>query len=91
MTLAKTGKVFSGGNVYAALLSNIWETFEQQGVRDELNEMMIGCDQGMVIVLRVASMLLAIVSDGQTVPVGLLKTKLYGLAEHLRGPLGSMN
>lgn len=31
MTLAKTGKSVENGNVYSALLSNIWETFEQQG------------------------------------------------------------
>lgn len=31
MTLAKTGKSLENGNVYSALLSNIWETFEQQG------------------------------------------------------------
>lgn len=40
----------------------------------------------MVIVTRVASMLIAIVSDGN-VPIGQLKLKLYGLAEHLKSPL----
>ncbi|KAI1709331.1 ragulator complex protein LAMTOR2 like protein [Ditylenchus destructor] len=90
MTLAKSGKTFANGNVYAALLTNIWETFEQQGVRDELNEMLLSCETGMVVVIRVASMLLAIVSDG-TVPIGLLKTKLHGLAEHLNTPLSAIS
>lgn len=31
MTLAKAGETFSSGNVYSALLSNIWEIFERQG------------------------------------------------------------
>lgn len=31
MALAKTGDIFSNGNVYSALLSNIWEIFERQG------------------------------------------------------------
>ncbi|KAI1730890.1 7 transmembrane receptor (rhodopsin family) domain-containing protein [Ditylenchus destructor] len=90
MTLAKSGKTFANGNVYAALLTNIWEIFEQQGVRDELNEMLLSCETGMVVVIRVASMLLAIVSDG-TVPIGLLKTKLHGLAEHLNTPLSALS
>ncbi|KAI1727144.1 roadblock/LC7 domain-containing protein [Ditylenchus destructor] len=77
MTLAKTGKPFANGNIYSALLTNIWESFEQQGVRDELSEMVISCESGVVIVMRVAEMLLAIVSDG-TVPTGLLKLKLRG-------------
>lgn len=32
MALAKTGELFSNGNVYSALLSNIWEVFERQGI-----------------------------------------------------------
>lgn len=51
--------------------------------------MVISCESGVVIVMRVAEMLLAIVSDG-TVPTGLLKQKLRGLSEHLKLPLASM-
>uniref|UniRef100_A0A915CPH1 Uncharacterized protein n=1 Tax=Ditylenchus dipsaci TaxID=166011 RepID=A0A915CPH1_9BILA len=80
----QNGKSFSNSNVYAALLSNIWETFEQQGVRDELTEMLISCDAGMIAVMRISPMLLAIVSDG-SVPIGQLKVKLRGLSEHLQG------
>lgn len=47
--------------------------------------MMLSCEDGMVIVTRVANMLIAIISNGN-VPIGLLKLKLYGLAKHLKTP-----
>lgn len=49
-------------------------------------EMVLCCDEGLVVVMRVASMLLAIVSDG-TVPAGQVKLKLHALAHHLKSPL----
>lgn len=68
-------------HIYAILLN-----INNSGVRDELQEMLLSCDDGMVIVTRVASMLIAIASDG-AVPIGQLKLKLHGLAEHLKSPL----
>uniref|UniRef100_A0A915P1B3 DNA-directed RNA polymerase II subunit RPB9 n=1 Tax=Meloidogyne floridensis TaxID=298350 RepID=A0A915P1B3_9BILA len=64
-----------GGNVYSALLANIWETFERHGVRDELKEVVIGCENGTVVLTRVAAMLLAVLGS-EDAPLGVLLVKL---------------
>lgn len=60
-----------------------------KGLRDELNEMTICCEEGIVSVIKVSSLLLAIVSN-KLIPLGLIKTKLDGLCEHLREPLAAV-
>ncbi|KAF7632654.1 TFIIS-type domain-containing protein [Meloidogyne graminicola] len=64
-----------GGNVYSALLANIWETFERH---DELKEVVIGCENGTVVLTRVASMLLAVLGT-KDAPLGVLLVKLHAL------------
>ncbi|KAH7722258.1 CRE-RPB-9 protein [Aphelenchoides avenae] len=92
LTLGRVGgtnRSDGAGNVYAALMSNIWDIFERQGVRDQLKKTVIECEHGTVVVVRVAAMLLAILSDG-SVPLGVLKSKIHAFAEHLSAPLSSM-
>lgn len=102
LTVARSGSRSINGSVYAALMSNIWETFERQGIvkfkwniciyigiRDDLREVVIQSETGTIAVVRVANMLLAIIADN-SVPVGILKAKLSALSEHLRTPLSAM-
>ncbi|CAK5027871.1 unnamed protein product [Meloidogyne enterolobii] len=77
-----------GGNVYSALLANIWETFER--VRDELKEVVIGCENGTVVLTRVASMLLAVLGT-EDAPLGVLLVKLHALVDQLKIPLSAIS
>ncbi|VDO26128.1 unnamed protein product [Onchocerca flexuosa] len=91
LLLAYSGYDSVGGNdanatVSAALISNIWETFERQGVRENLMEMLVECENGVIAVTRVANMLLAI-KAGNEVQLGLLRAKLRTLADYLYTPL----
>uniref|UniRef100_A0A915LYG5 TFIIS-type domain-containing protein n=1 Tax=Meloidogyne javanica TaxID=6303 RepID=A0A915LYG5_MELJA len=79
-----------GGNVYSALLANIWETFERHGVRDELKEVVIGCENGTVVLTRVASMLLAVLGT-EDAPLGVLLVKLHALVDQLKTPLSAIS
>ncbi|VDN92946.1 unnamed protein product [Brugia pahangi] len=104
LLLAYSGYDSVGGNdanatVSAALISNIWETFERQvryalylmsyyflGVRENLTEMLLECENGVIAVTRIANMLLAI-KAGSEIPLGLLRAKLRALADYLYTPL----
>uniref|UniRef100_A0A0M3K2E3 Ragulator complex protein LAMTOR2 homolog n=1 Tax=Anisakis simplex TaxID=6269 RepID=A0A0M3K2E3_ANISI len=76
----------ANATVSAALLSNIWDTFERQGIREDLNEMILECEDGVIAITKVASMLLAIKANS-SVPMGLLSAKLKALADYLYTPL----
>jgi len=93
LTVAKAGnkQSTSSGNIYSALLANIWDTYESPGAgsRENLKDITIGCENGIVIVHSVASMLLAIVAEHDA-PIGLIKLKMSALAEHLKVPLSSL-
>lgn len=56
------------------------------GIRENLNEMLVECEDGVIVVTRVASMLLAIKASSD-VPFGLLRAKLRALADYLYTPL----
>uniref|UniRef100_A0A0R3S130 TFIIS-type domain-containing protein n=1 Tax=Elaeophora elaphi TaxID=1147741 RepID=A0A0R3S130_9BILA len=91
LLLAYSGYDSVGGNdanatVSAALISNIWETFERQGVRENLTEMLVECENGVIAVTRIANMLLAI-KAGSEMPLGLLRAKLHALTDYLYTPL----
>jgi predicted regulator of Ras-like GTPase activity (Roadblock/LC7/MglB family) len=51
--------------------------------------MTIGCEQGIVLVRAVSSMLLAVVMEPQA-PVGMVRLKMNALAEHLVVPLNAL-
>lgn len=56
------------------------------GVRDELKEIVIGCEGGTIVLARVASMLLAVIGEEST-PLGVLLVKLHALVNQLKAPL----
>ncbi|PIO63372.1 hypothetical protein TELCIR_15029, partial [Teladorsagia circumcincta] len=47
-------------NISAALISSIWESFDKKGGREDLQESIIVCEDGIVAATRVANMLLAL-------------------------------
>lgn len=60
------------------------------GLRENLNEIMVECEDGTVIVTRIASTLLA-VKASSSVPLGLLRAKLRALADYLYDPLTAIS
>ncbi|KAI6237482.1 hypothetical protein M3Y95_00269800 [Aphelenchoides besseyi] len=84
--VAQNGHGFNA-NVYASLISNLWETFDRQGVRDRLREIEVRGEQAFLVAMPVSNMLLAIIADAEA-PSALCKQKLNELALHLHEPLG---
>ncbi|CAD5112853.1 DgyrCDS2064 [Dimorphilus gyrociliatus] len=78
------------GRTTAALASSIWSCFEKSGRQatqsDNLNVILIECEDGNVAIKRVANLLLCIYSDRE-VGFGMLKAKAKALAEYLEEPL----
>lgn len=60
--------------------------FFDLGTREHLREMLLECEDGVIIVTQVARMLLAL-KGSKNVPLGLLKAKLNALANYLLTPL----
>lgn len=58
-------------------------------MRDELKEVVIGCEKGTVVLGRVASMLIAVLGS-ENAPLGLLLVKLRALTEQLKVPLSAI-
>ncbi|VDM33793.1 unnamed protein product [Toxocara canis] len=57
-----------------------------KGIREDLHEMILECEDGVIAITKVASMLLAIKANS-SVPLGLLNAKLKALADYLYTPL----
>ena len=73
--------------MYAALTSNLWETFDRQRSRDRLREVEVRGATSNLIAMRVANMVIALISE-PNVPQAICKAKLTQLAAHLNEPLG---
>lgn len=87
--VAQSGQGFNA-NVYAALTSSLWETFDRQGNRDCLREIEIRGETCNILVARVAHMVIAMISE-PSVPFAIFKTKLNQLVTHLNEPLGILS
>ncbi|CAG8723493.1 10000_t:CDS:2, partial [Acaulospora morrowiae] len=75
-----------GARCYAAIASNIWNTFEKSGknlLRDDgLKFLLIGCEEGNVAVTTVNNMFLCLVAMPE-VDLGIVKAKIDALTRHL--------
>jgi len=87
--VAQSGHGFNS-NVYAALISSLWETFDRQGNRDRLREVEIRGENANILASRVANMVIAMISE-PTVPFAICKAKLSQLVNHLTEPLGVLS
>ncbi|KAF8382970.1 lmtr-2, partial [Pristionchus pacificus] len=79
----------NAANVSAALISSIWEAFDKKGVaggREDLKEVVIMCEDGVLGATKVANMLLALKATSAVQP-GILRAKMHKLSEFLDEPL----
>ena len=74
----------------AALASSMWCSYERSGkqalTEEQLKSYVMVCENGILIVRQVASVLIAIQSNS-SVPLGSLKSKINALADYLDQPL----
>ena len=89
LPVARTGKMALSATVYGALMTNIWESFEQQGIREDLQSVVLQNTEGTVMVIKIHQMLLAVVADN-SVTQGILRAKVMALTTHLMDPLGML-
>ncbi|KAI7880311.1 Roadblock/LC7 domain-containing protein, partial [Lichtheimia hyalospora FSU 10163] len=77
---------------YAAIAASIWATYKQEyvggdvGTKGGLQFLIMDCEDGIVYVTSISSMLLCMVSD-HTVELGILRAKAEAISNHLQGPL----
>lgn len=74
----------------AAIASSIWAAYEKNGKMafhsDELKMIFMDCEEGKVVITRVANLILCLYAQ-QSVGLGMLKAKVEALAEYLEQPL----
>lgn len=87
--MAQSGHGFNA-NVYAALTSSLWETFDRQAIRDRLKEIEVRGNNANIVASRVSNMVIAIISKPD-VPFAICKAKLAELVAHLNEPLGVLS
>ncbi|KAG2222583.1 hypothetical protein INT45_008702 [Circinella minor] len=80
---------------YAAIAANIWSSYKQHCTSDTflrgdpadgLRFLILDCEEGIVFVTAISSMLLCLVGNS-TVELGILKAKAEAIARHLEEPL----
>ncbi|XP_077974006.1 ragulator complex protein LAMTOR2-like [Styela clava] len=80
-------------NVKAAITSSIWSAYEKSGSNALSNEnlqfMLLDCDDGRVVMTRVASLILCLFAE-KSVNVGMLKAKADALTKYLSEPLKNL-
>ncbi|KAJ8654798.1 hypothetical protein O0I10_009519 [Lichtheimia ornata] len=80
---------------YAAIAASIWGTYKQEcvagdvGSKGGLQFLIMDCEDGIVYVTSISSMLLCMVSD-HTVELGILRAKAEAISNHLQGPLDTV-
>ncbi|KAI9268088.1 hypothetical protein BDA99DRAFT_535603 [Phascolomyces articulosus] len=80
---------------YAAIAANVWSSYKQHCASDSflrgdptagLRFLILDCEEGIVFVTAISSMLLCLVGDS-TVELGILRAKAEAIARHLEEPL----
>ncbi|CAJ0636767.1 6615_t:CDS:10 [Entrophospora sp. SA101] len=84
----KAYDIYNEARVYAAIASSIWSTIDKIGksvMKDDLNFLVIECEEGNVAIATVSNMLLCLVAKPE-VQLGILKAKTDALIDHLKEP-----
>jgi predicted regulator of Ras-like GTPase activity (Roadblock/LC7/MglB family) len=86
--LAYAGFDSKDARVTAAIASNIWASFERnvQSPDDPLGLVCMECEEGNVIIARVANFLLCTYAK-ECVGLGMLRAKAQALVDYLQEPL----
>eukprot|EP00038_Savillea_parva_P007130 m.167968 g.167968 ORF g.167968 m.167968 type:complete len:129 (-) comp12903_c0_seq1:994-1380(-) len=92
--LAYAGDGNSDADMHAALTSNIWRLYhpgsDAPDVLGDLNFVLLQTEQGKVVIGKVSSVLVALMSD-ESVGFGMLKAKAEALAAYLDEPLSQVD
>merc|ERR1712137_1185777 len=76
----------TGYDVVGAIVSNIWSS---TAGADQLEYVIMECEQGKVVVTRVSEVLLCLIG-GDLAEFGMLKAKANALRQYLEGPLSEV-
>eukprot|EP01135_Chromosphaera_perkinsii_P005015 Nk52_evm13s310 gene=Nk52_evmTU13s310 len=88
--LAYAGQLDKEGKVAAAIASNVWQMYEEGGKTalgdDDLEYIIIECENGRICITKVSKLLLCMYSD-RSVECGMLKAKAEKLVSYLEPDL----
>mmetsp|Transcript_36861 Transcript_36861/g.63347 ORF Transcript_36861/g.63347 Transcript_36861/m.63347 type:complete len:121 (+) Transcript_36861:41-403(+) len=75
-----------GNDAVAAIVSNIWSSTEDN---DQLEFIIMECEQGKVVVTKVSEVLLCLIGS-EIAEFGMLKAKAISLQQYLEKPLSEV-
>lgn len=81
----------SEATLVAAIASNMFESYGRHGLAEPLGMVVVDCDNGKVLVMRINdSLLLCLYAKGERIDSSVV-VKARALVEHLQGPLSEVN
>jgi hypothetical protein len=82
--LAFAGEDINTNQMVAAIVANLWSSFESK--EPGLETLLMDFEKGRVVATRTSQFVLCVVGTMQA-PLGMLKSKAIALAEYLQGPM----
>ncbi|KAI9145719.1 hypothetical protein BKA69DRAFT_1121517 [Paraphysoderma sedebokerense] len=88
--LAFSGSSERSARIFAAISSNIWNIYEKNGKgisQNGVNQLMINCENGKLLSMRLSKKLVLCIVGNDDVEFGLLKSKAVSLKSALEEPM----